>query len=68
MRGAPDVLGVQLGGVVVPERGLDAALGFGRVTGLQRPLGGKRDPRAGALGRERGGETRGAAPDHEHIE
>ena len=48
--GLPDVLSVLLGRVVVPERGLDAALRLGGVAGLERALGRQRDSRARPLG------------------
>ena len=68
VRALPDVLGVLLGRVVVPERGLDAALRLRRVARLQRSLGRERDTRPGALGRDRGREPGGTASDHEHVE
>src|SRR5207302_7523775 len=40
----PDILGVLLGGVVLAKRGLDAALGLGRVAGLQGALRGNAHP------------------------
>ena len=64
----PDVLRVLLGRVVVTERRLDAALRLGRVAGLQRAFRRQRDACACALGRDGGGEARGAAADHEHVE
>ena len=57
-----------LGRVVLAEGGLDAALGLGRVAGLERALGRERDARAGALGGDGGGEAGGAASDHEHVD
>jgi len=68
VRGLPDVIGVLLRGVVLAEGRLDAALRLGRVAGLQRALGGDRDPRAGAVGRHGRGQPGGAAADHEHVE
>ena len=68
MRALPDVFGVLLGGVVVPEGGLDPALGLGRVAGLNGVLRDEADARAGPIGGDRGGKAGGPAADHEHIE
>ena len=62
VRGAEDVVGVLLGRVVVAERGLDPALRLGGVVRLERALGRERDPRAGALGRDGGGEAEAPLP------
>ncbi len=64
----PDVLGMELGGVVLAERCLDPALRLGRVARLERPLRRDRDTGAGPLGGHRGGEPGGPAADHEHVE
>src|SRR5262249_58387369 len=63
----PDVLGVQVGRVVLAERGLDPSLRLRRVAGLQRPLRRKADPCAGALRRNCGRKARGPAADHEYV-
>ena len=68
VRGAPDVVGVLLGRVVVAEGSLDAALGLRGVVRLQRAFRRECDARARALGRDGGREARGAAADHEHVE
>src|ERR687896_263108 len=48
--GAPDVLRVELGGVVLTESRLDPALRLGGVAGRERALGRQRDTRPCALG------------------
>jgi hypothetical protein len=68
VRAPPDVLGVDLRGVVLGERRLDAALGLGRVTRLDGALRGQSDARTGALGCNARREPGRAAPDHEHVD
>src|SRR5262249_27728130 len=68
VRGAPDVLRMELGRVVGGERGLDPALRLGRVAGLERSFRRQDHTCARALCRERGRETRGPAPDNEDVE
>ena len=68
VRALPDVLGMLLGRVVVAERGLDAALRLRRVAGLDRVLRDEPDACSGPIGGHGGGEARGAAADHEHVE
>jgi len=68
VRGAPHVLGVELGRIVARERGLDPALRLGRVAGLERPFGHERHRCACPLGRKRRREPGGPAADDEHVE
>src|SRR5579859_1755228 len=68
VRARPDVLRVLLGGVVLAEGGLDAALRLRGVAGLDRALRRERDAGSGLLGGDRGGEAGGPAADHEHVE
>src|SRR5207247_1232537 len=57
MTRAPDVLGVLIRGVVLAERGLDAALRLRGVAGLDRALGRECDAGIRVLGRDGGGEA-----------
>ena len=68
VRAAPDVLGVQLGRVVLADGGLDAALRLRRVAGLDAALRRERNARTGPLGGDSGGEAGGPAAEHEHVE
>ena len=68
VRAAEDVGGVLLGRVVGPDGGLDAALRLRGVARLDRALRREADARAGALSGDGGGEARGSAADHEHVE
>ena len=68
VRALEDVRGMLLGRVVVAERGLNPALGLGRVARLDRALRRQSDASAGTLGRDGCGEPRGPAADHEHVE
>jgi hypothetical protein len=68
VRALPDVLGMEVRGVVLAERGLDPALRLGGVAGLEGALRGERDAPPGPLGGHRGGEAGGPAPDHEHVD
>ena len=68
VRAPHDVLGMDLGRVVLAERRLDAALRLRRVARLERRLRREPDPGAGALGRDGRREPGGAAADHEHVE
>ena len=68
VRGAHDVLGVELRRVVVAECRLDATLRLRRVVRLKRRLRRDPDARARPLGGHGRGEPCGAAADHEHVE
>src|SRR5207248_6838087 len=68
VRALPDVLRVLLGGVVLAEGGLDAALGLRRIAGLERALRRDRDTGAGLRGGHGGREAGSPASDHEHVE
>ena len=68
VRALPDVLGVDLGRVVLAEGGLDASLRLRGVAGLHRVLGDEGHASAGPLGRERSCEPGSSAADHEHVE
>src|SRR5262249_14720916 len=57
VRALPDVLGVDLGGVVLAERGLDPALRLRRVARLERSLGRDGDACTRSVGRHAGGEA-----------
>ena len=68
VRAPHDVLRMDLGRVVLAERGLDAALRLRGVAGLQRRLRREADTGAGAFRGDGGRETGCAAADHEHVE
>jgi hypothetical protein len=62
------VLRMDLRRIVLPKRGLDAALRLRRVARLERRLRRKSYPRTGPLRRDGRGETSSAAAHDEHVE
>jgi hypothetical protein len=64
----PDVLGVQLGRVVVAKSRLDPALSLRGVAGLERALGRERDSSPGTFGGNGGSQAGSAAADDKHVE
>ena len=57
VRALPDVLGVEVGGVVVADGRLDTTLRLGRVAGLERALRHEPDARPGPFRGERRGQS-----------
>ena len=68
VRAPHDVLGMDLGRVVLAECCLDPALSLRGVARLERRLRREGDARSRTFGRDGCGEAGGTAADHEHVE
>ena len=68
MRGADDVLGMELGVSSSPSAAWMPPCAFEELFACRVVFVATRDARAGALGRHGGGKARRTAADHEHVE